>query len=189
LTALTDESTNSMNVLNFLREGPAALTGLLAMAGWLLLGTGCQTTSPTGDKVLAYETVEGRTLSEIRLATLEVFQKNGFAVKSAFGRDLIFEQKASTMSSLAFGAWMDPNVWLRVKIRIEEVGSGVDAIECNVYRVQNRGDNILEEEDRAYEKKKKPFQKLLTQIKEKLNAPPPAGGTKPAPPATGAGQK
>jgi hypothetical protein len=183
--------------ISLLRPGPQPVSGraardrfrvpasvLLAVCG-LLLSTGCQTTSPTGDSVMVFETIQGRSLSSIRLAALEVFQAGGYQVKSAFHRDLVFEQQGSTMSSIAFGSWAEPAIWLRVKLRIEELRPGVNALQCNVYRVQNRGDTILEEESRAYGKKKKPFQEMLRTIKAKLDALPPDAEFSPTPPAKG----
>ncbi len=151
------------------------LAGLLVV--WLLLGAGCESTSPTGAKVTATTTVSGRSLSEIRMATLTAFQKAGYTVASAFGRDLVFEKRASGMTDLAYGGWMDPAVWLRVKVRIEELKPNVNALDCSVYRVQNRGDNILEEETKALSAKSKPYKELLADIKAKLDALPPAKDT------------
>ena len=122
---------------------------------------------------MASETVEGCSLSEIRLAALSVFQAQGYQVKSAFGRELIFERPGSTFDAVTFGGWMDPSVWLRVKLRIEEIRPDVFSLDCNIYRVQNHGDNIFEEESVAYERSKKPMREILGQIKAKL-APPAA---------------
>ena len=65
------------------------------------------------------------------------------------------------MTDITYGSWMDPTVWLRTKVRIEELSFEVSAIECTVFRVQNHADTILEEETWAYEKKRKPFEEIL----------------------------
>ena len=158
------------------QDGTGIGLASLLLGGLLLLG-GCQSTSPTGAKVAASSTITGRSLSEIRLATLEAFQKEGYTVPSAFGRDLVFEKRASGMTDLAYGGWMDPAVWLRVKVHIDEIKPGVNVLDCSVYRVLNRGDNILEEENRAYGTSNKPFKQLLAKIKAQLDALPPAVGS------------
>ncbi len=147
-----------------LRAGAA----LLAAALVLVSIAGCRTTSPSGSKVAATQTVEGYTLSQIRMAAITVFQGRGWQVKSAFERDLIFERPGSTADAITFGGWMDPGVWLRVKLRIEELRPDVNSLDCNIYRVQNRGDTTFEEEALAYERSAKPLREILTQIKAKL---------------------
>ena len=157
----------------------ARAIGLASLSvAFLVLSDGCQSTSPTGAKVMASTTVTGRSLSEIRMATLEAFQKEGYASTSAFGRDLVFEKRASGMTDLAYGSWMDPAVWLRVKVHIDEIKPGLNVLDCSVYRVQNRGDNILEEEKKAYGMKSKPFKELLAGIKSRLDAMPPSADAK-----------
>jgi hypothetical protein len=142
---------------------------------WLgLVLAGCQTTSPTGEKVTAFVTVEGRSLQEIRLATIEVFQAKGFQVGKTAKRDLVFERVGSTLSSVVYGSWMDPKVWVRVKIHIEETKPELNVVEGTVFYVQNRGDSILEEEGHAYSKSKQPLQEILAQVKARLAAPAPS---------------
>jgi hypothetical protein len=138
----------------------------------LVVLAGCQSTSPTGATVIASTTITGQGLSEIRMATLEAFQKAGYTVASAFGRELVFERRAGNMTDFAYGSWMDPAVWLRVKVRIEEIKPDVNVLDCSAFRVQNHGDSVLEEENRAYGMKSKPFKELLAGIKAKLDAAP-----------------
>jgi len=157
------------------------------MAAWILglfLAAGCQTSAPNGDKVAAYITVEGRTVSEIRLATLGVFKEHGYQVKSAFGRDLVFEKQGSVASGVMYGDWGNPTVWQRVKVRLEEFKVDVNFVECSVYRVLSHGDRIMEEENEANVGSKKEMRELLAQIKAKLDAPPPAEGATPKSPTS-----
>jgi hypothetical protein len=153
------------------RNGTGMGMGGVVLGGLLLLA-GCQSTSPTGARVTASITLTGRALSDIRMATLKVFQEAGYAVASAHNRDLIFEKRAPGMTDVAYGSWMDPAVWMRVKIRIEEMSPEVSVLDCSVYRVQNRGDTILEEESKAYGTKSGPFKELLAKVKARLDAGP-----------------
>jgi hypothetical protein len=148
----------------------------------LLWAVGCSTpVSPTGDRAMAYQKIEGRSLSDIRLAAIEVFRTNQYQVKSAFGRDLVFERRGGTYSALMYGGWSDLSVWFRVKLRIEELSPDVNVLECNVYRVQNRGDNVFEEETLASGKSKQPFRDMLVQIKARVDALPPGEGDRSPP--------
>jgi len=148
--------------------------GICALA--TLLGAGCASTSPSGASVTSSLTVEGRTLEQIRLATIMVFQKNGYEVKSAFGRKLVFEKKAGAVNKVLYGGWMDASVWVRVKVRIEELKADVQVLDFNVYRVKDRGDPILEEEKETFSKSK-PFKELLAQIKAQLDSLWPVPGS------------
>jgi hypothetical protein len=148
------------------------LGGWAALGLGLLLATGCTSTSPSGAEVTTSLTVKGKPLGEIRVAAIEVFQKAGYEVKSAFGRNLVFEQYGGKMNSMLYGGWMDPSVWIRVKLHIEELQTETNILECNVFRVKNRGDSILEEETRARGKSSKPFKKMLRDIQARLEAPP-----------------
>ena len=156
-------------------EKPQALAigaaGLLTAC--LILVAGCQSTSPTGAQVTASITITNHSLPDIRVATIEVFREAGYTVPSAFGRELVFEKPASTMTALAYGGWMDPSVWIRAKVRIEEMKPDVNVLDCAVYRVQNHGDTTLEDEQRAYGMKSKPFKELLASVKTKLDSGPP----------------
>jgi hypothetical protein len=155
------------------RNGGLLHPGLVAAAWALLAWTGCQTSSPSGARVVATVTIEGRSLSEIRLAALGVFQQAGYGVASAFGRQLVFERRASQTTDILFGGWNEPKVWLRAKVRIEELKPGVHALDCTVFRVSDRGDSVLEEEKAAYAQRKGPFKDLLARIKARLDALPP----------------
>jgi hypothetical protein len=145
----------------------------MLLTACLILLSGCQSTSPTGAQVTASITITNHSLSDIRVATIEVFREAGYTVPSAFGRELIFEKRASTMTDVAYGGWMDPAVWLRAKVRIEEMKPDVNVLDCAVYRVQNHGDPTLEDEQRAYGMKSKPFKELLASVKTKLDSRPP----------------
>jgi hypothetical protein len=149
--------------------------GTILAALGLLLTCGCTSTSPSGAKVTASLAITGRSLTEIRVASIEVFQKNAYEVKSAFGRNLVFEKYGGTMSTILYGTWMDPSVWFRIKLRIEEMRPGEHVLECNVFRVKDRDDPVLEEETRAYGKSSRPFKEILQQIKTTVEAKPHTG--------------
>jgi hypothetical protein len=144
----------------------------VAFLGWLLALTSCQTTSPTGAKVKATVTIQDRSLSEIRLATIEVFEENAYTVHSAHDRHLIFDKQGSALRSLAYGAWMDPTVWIRATVDIVSLGAHGNVLDCTVSYIQNRGDSILEEEQTSTGMKRGPFQKMLEAIKARLEESP-----------------
>jgi hypothetical protein len=142
------------------------------LGGFVLVAGGCRTTSPTGAKVTAAATISGRDLAAIRVATLDVFEKAGFAVMAVRGRDMVFEKKAGAMGALIQGGWSDPAVWMRVKLHIEELRPEVNVLECSVYRLSNKGDDILEEETYAYGARRGPYQALLDKIAARLESRP-----------------
>jgi hypothetical protein len=140
----------------------------VATASVILLAVGCTSTSPSGSRVTVSETIENKPLSDIRMAVIKVFQKHGYSAATAYGRKLVFERVGNTWSKVAYGTWMDPTVWIRVKVDITEARPDVNVLNLNVYRVHDKGDPVLEEEIYYYGVKHKPFQSMLTEVKQSL---------------------
>ena len=141
----------------------------------LLAGGGCSgtTTSPSGASVTASVTVQGQTLAAIRSATIEVFQKDGYALRPAPEGKLVFEKRAGKTASYAYGGFFDSGVWIRAKLDVRPIGENLRVIECVACRVRNHDDQFLEEEQTAPGVKRKPFEALLNEIKTKLATPSP----------------
>jgi len=154
-----------------------------AAAGWatlllaLLIAGGCTSTSPSGNRVTVSETIENKSLSDIRVALIKVFQNHGYSAGTAYGRKLVFERVGNTWSKMAYGTWMDPTVWIRVKVEITEARPDVNVINLNVYRINDKGDPSMEEENYYYGAKRKPFQNMLAEVKRSLESPTPAPTT------------
>ena len=141
------------------------------LAACLLLG-GCATTSPTGDKVAATVTVEGASLEQIRTAAFDVFQQQAFLIRTAHGRDLVFERQGSKLAGLAYGSWMNHNVWMRLRLRIEEIKPGTNVVSLKTFRVEDHGDPVLEEEREVSGSNKRICRDLLAQVVAKVKAQP-----------------
>jgi len=135
-----------------------------------LIVSGCSSTSPSGARVTVSETIENKSLSDIRLAMIRVFQKHGYATATAHGRTLVFERMGDRWTRLAYGTWMSSAVWVRVKVDIVEARPGVNVLNLNVFRVTDKGDPSMEEETYFYGVKRKPFQAMLSEIKADLGA-------------------
>ena len=168
---------------DFLRWGSdLGAAGLMLLMCVLLGMAGCRSTTPTGAKAAAFNIIEGHSLTQIRLAAIDVFRASGYTVASAYGRNLVFERRMTTMTDIAFGAWLDTTVWLRVKLRIEELNPDVNILECNIYRIVDHDNKAMEEEKEAYEMSHRPFKELLAKIKAKVeSAPKPADSPVPPP--------
>jgi hypothetical protein len=146
-----------------------------ALGVGLLVSGGCRstTTSPSGASVTASVTVAGKTLVAIRQAVLDVFQKNGYALRPAPGDRLVFEKRAGKTTSYAYGGLFNSDIWMRARVDVKPIGKEVRVIECEACRVRNRDDQFLEEELTSGVRRK-PFEELLSEVKSKLAASPAA---------------
>jgi hypothetical protein len=133
-----------------------------------LVTWGCQSAPKTGSSWLASVILHGKTVSQIRITTIDVFQKEAYELRSAEGNELVLEKRGSTMSSVLYGDWSG-GVWTRVKLRIRDYGPDARLLECNAYRVRGRGDAVFEEEQKLSSMKSGPYQKLLDEVKQRLD--------------------
>jgi hypothetical protein len=132
--------------------------GLLALAG-------CKTPSPTGSSWLASVLIPDKTTSQIRVVATTIFEREGFRIQSLAGEEIVLEKPGSTMNNVMYGD-LSSGVWIRVKLRIRTYGPDARLLECNAYRVSDRGDRAFERET-SY-KRSGSFQKLLDEIKAQL---------------------
>ena len=84
---------------------------------------------------------------------------------------LMFEKQGGTGDMLLYGDWSGKPPWSRVKLNIKSRDPQNHLVECNVYRVLDRGDPRFEEETRT-RINRKAYQELLNLAKAKLDATP-----------------
>jgi hypothetical protein len=149
----------------------AMLWGIL-LAGTALL-TACHSTQDSGSGGFASVTITNRSPSEIRLATTQVFQADGYELSSL--GDMVFEKQGSRMNQLAYGGLIatqeNDRTWVRVRVSIVDLGPGAQRLQCQAFFVPHRGDSFFEEERRVYNIQRGPYQDLLNQVKDQLHKP------------------
>jgi len=155
--------------------GPCHLAGgLLGILLLILAGSGCQSTSQNRPfaSSLASVTVRDRITEHIRQVTMDVFKENQFQVGYAGPEKLVFEKPGSFMNELAYGSWMDSEVWIRVKLYISRFGDNSHVVACDAFVVRDRGQPAFEEEIKLSKVRRGPYRKMLKEIRDRLNPPP-----------------
>jgi hypothetical protein len=157
------------------RPAWASLVLVLALAG-------CSSDGPKVPRShsMASVALQGPTTAQIRQTALDVFKENLFQASYAGPENLVFEKPGSRMNDMAYGGWFDEPVWVRVKLVITRYGVESHLVACDAFIVRDRGSSVFEEEQRFYKISKGPYQKMLKEIKARLEKATPAKS--PAPP-------
>lgn len=143
---------------------------LLVLAATAALPPACQSIPDAEYQPQAEVTIEGHSLKEIEVRTELVFRKNGWQFAEPAGRELVFEKPASRMTNLAYGGWFD-KTWMRARVRIRPLESGVIKVQCEVRRVEGIGLKSFEETKRIRKSSGRPYQELLDEVKASFVLP------------------
>jgi hypothetical protein len=140
--------------------------------GFLLAGvfclTGCHTTDQAGTSELASVVITGHTEKEIQKATAKVFLLNGYSQAES----LTFEKQGTAWDKAAYGGWSDNPVWIKVRVHINPQNSDVCFLGCNAYLVTDAHEAAMEQEQILSHSRRSECEKILKQIKARLDAPP-----------------
>lgn len=140
---------------------------LLCGLGLLALGSvlaGCKSADHAHEGRMASVEIVGYTATEIRAATAAVFAENGYEQPSA----LVFEKIGSRWDKWAYGTWSGNPVWIRIRVTLRPRGVDRHVLSCDAYLVRDRNAGFMEEEQRLVTKKRRECERLLTQIKARL---------------------
>ena len=134
---------------------------------------GCSSTQKSNPP-FASVIIVGNTPGQIRNAAVAVFGNDGYQVINSNPSSLVFEKKGTSFDNFAYGGWLgDEGVWIRVKGAIVPAGEMTFRLECSAYRVLDRNGSV-EEENAVGRSGRKPYQKLLDKVAQRLNTKPPA---------------
>jgi hypothetical protein len=150
-----------VSLIQFNRVRPT----LLALAVCLVVGFGCSSAPKTGSSYMASVLFTNKTVAQIRVTTIEVFQADGYRLKTRQTNELVLDKPGSTMENVLYGG-LSTGTWTRAKVRVREVGPQVLCLEANAYRVDNYDDRALESERQML--KSGFLQKLLEAVKVRL---------------------
>lgn len=140
----------------------------------LLLGillTGC-TTPPKGAGAGRYAAVEisGFSRSSVRLAIVQVCEKQGYRQIAEVNDKMTFEKPGSTGQNIVWGA-LDKGVWDRIEISVLRMAEQDNfLVSLDAYRISSHGDSLLEESKKAGFAVQSKYQALLEDVR-KLLAP------------------
>ena len=146
-----------------LPHGVLPLLAALALAG-------CQSSAGSGGH--ASLRIAGHEPEEIRLVTKEVFTQAGYSLSVSQPESMTFQRFGTVGDAVLYGGWGGDNVATRVRVRFESAATRDWTLVATVYTVRDAGDRVMEEESRKWVVNRGPYQKLLKDIKGRLDQPP-----------------
>jgi hypothetical protein len=132
----------------------------------VLWTTGCRTTSPSGAKVSASVIIPHASLTDISVATMDVFAKAGFTAKSATEKTLLLERPGGTWDNILHNDWSTAGTVERVRIHILDYPPDAHLVECNAVVVSHPNEFVFEEEKQVLGTGE--FKKLLHAVKARF---------------------
>ena len=147
------------------------VTSLLLATACLAL-FGCKSLNEPASANFASVLIQGHTAEQIRGATVVVFQQDGYTLAGAQGADMVFEREGSHWDQIAFGSWVnEASVWLRVKVTMVPLATDDFRLQCQAYKVHNKGDPLAEKEVRMSRAHSKSCQALLDKVLAQISHP------------------
>jgi len=143
------------------------LMGVCAILTTLL---GCSSTNPKGLGSHAAVTINGYSVTDVVLTTRGVFTDHGFTLSKAEQDRMIFERPGSRSEQLKYGSFGSPDVVIRVKVDLQEVGPENFFLRCDVFSVRDAGDSVLEDETKLLMLSAKHYQEIMDEIPKRLAA-------------------
>ena len=136
---------------------------LLATASTALVG--CKSLDKPASASFASVRIQGHTPDQIRAATVVVFQLDGYTATEVQRSEMVFEKEGSRWDQIAYGSWVnDAPVWIRVRASMVPLSADVFRLQCQAFKVRNKGDPLAEDEVKIRNNHSKPFQALLDKV-------------------------
>ena len=141
---------------------------MAASIGMVLLG--CKSLDKPASASFASVQIRGHTPEQIRAATVVVFEQDGYAATDIRRPELVFEKEGSQWDKIAYGSFGDDAaIWIRVKVSVVPLSPELCRLQCQAYRVRNRGDAVFEDQVQLRHNKSKPYQALLDKVLGQVN--------------------
>lgn len=147
----------------------AALLGLTPLLAFT--STGCSTAARGGPSTFASVVIDGHTRDEISRATMEVFNSHYYITAMGGTEMLMFEKSGGSMDNILYGGWSPGEVTIRVKVHLSSAGATSCLVSCQGYMVRDANDPMVEDEQKLSKLRRGPYQKLLEEVREKVNQP------------------
>ncbi|MBN8248729.1 MAG: hypothetical protein J0L84_14975 [Verrucomicrobia bacterium] len=147
---------------------------------WALL-SGC-TSPPKGAGSGKYAAVEidGFSRVSVRLATLQVFEREGYKLLSEKNDSITFEKAGSTGQNVLWGN-LERGVWERVVVTINRLSEGDRfLVFLDAFRIHNHGDAVLEDSKKMGFAVQSKYQELLEKVRSLLEPLPESGTATPS---------
>jgi hypothetical protein len=137
----------------------------------LTLGTGCHLGQP-GSASFASVVIKQHSIADIRAATTQVFQADGYKTYTNGSGQLVFQKegsRANTLSRDGLVAAEDGAVtMIRVRVDMVQLDAGSHRLQCQAFMVSGAGDSFMEDEHRLANSRSGPYQELLDKVASRL---------------------
>jgi len=121
-----------------------------------------------GSAAFASVRIAGHTPEQIRGATVLEFEQEGFTPVDMKSPEMVFEREGTRWDQIAYGSWMTKNVWLRVKVTVQPMYTDNYRLECQAFRVRDKGEPLESDPVPLRHSQNKPYQTLLDKIAARL---------------------
>jgi hypothetical protein len=143
-------------------------TGIFVVATSIAL-VGCKSPNKPSSASFASVRIQGHTAEQIRAASVVVFQQVGYTAANGKRSEMVFEKEGSRWDQIAYGNWVnEAPVWLRVRVSMVPLSDDTFRLQCQAYKVRNKGDPLAEDQVRIGNSHRKPYQALLDEVLAQL---------------------
>ena len=146
--------------------GRTLAAGILSL--WL--GSGCASDKP-GSSSQAYIQIKNQTTGDIVSATIAVYTTAGYKLSADQPGLLVFERVASRSDALKWGDWINDGMLMQIKVRFTALTPEDMLLQADVYAVQDPRDPFYRSESKARMMDRRPYQKLLNEVRDRLEKP------------------
>jgi hypothetical protein len=155
-----------------MKPGSKNLLGLAIVGLGLALGsTGCESPPIAGTGSIAWVEIKDHTPREIAQTAKTVLLHQGYKPTHEEREEYIFEKPGNAWNEVIDGNWGE-GVAVRLKLLISPQYNDSYLLHCRVYMVRSAGDRVFEDTRELTRLKRKPYQKLLDEIKTTLLSAP-----------------
>lgn len=130
---------------------------------------GCKSADKTASASFASVRIQGHTPEQIKAATVVVFQLDEYTAADIRRSEMVFEREGSRWDQIAYGSWVnDASVWNRVRVSLVPLAADTFRLQCQAFKVRNKGDPLTEEQVKIGNSHRKRYQALLDKVAERL---------------------
>lgn len=112
--------------------------------------------------------IHNSTETSINQAVIETFLLNGYQRESGYG--LTFEKKGNVVRQLEYASYMGGAAVMRVTVSIESISGSSHLVTAKAFTVTNQESTFGASKKRVRGPRKRHYQKLLEEVKERLQA-------------------
>jgi hypothetical protein len=146
---------------------PNLLWALLLIAAGAGL-TGCSSLDKSGAGAFASVQISGHTREQVRGAVLLEFEQDGYAPADMKRDEMVFEKEGTRWDEVAYGGWLDKNIWVRVSVSLVPLSDGAYRLQCQAFKVRDKGAPTQEDPVPLRKNKNKPYQAVLDKVAARL---------------------